>query len=133
MASRLKRHTEPKKVGRPATHGLAKENPSAYKEFFADARAKIEACPDVLQRTEILLDVLIQATLLTLEGKGNRLVNQELRAFATRINQLVPRARLYAAEQIVLGNRVPGQVRTSSGGGAMRELGDEDVPLLRSE
>jgi hypothetical protein len=126
--SRLKPRTQ-SNHGRPATHGLGRgsgekgdQGASLYKDFVANARKKIEECSDALERAEVMLDMLTEASLRTLEGRGTAAMNKELRAFASSIARLIPKVRLYAAEQVVLGNRVPAKPTNKAGGGKVREV-----------
>jgi len=128
MSSRLKPRTKSNQ-GRPAKHGLRRgegedgdKGAELYKDFVANARAKIEDCDDALERAEVMLDMLTEASLRTLEGRGTTAMNKELRAFASSIARLIPKVRLYAAEQVVLGNRVPTKPTNKAGGGKMREV-----------
>jgi len=130
----LRNKAEPKKGGQQATHGLMRRGGGVYEEYrelVARARGEIEAVDDTLARVEVVLRFVTDCTLLTAEGRGNRPLNQELRDFAKVIDKLVPKARLYAAEQIVLGNRTPSKPRTKAGGGEIREVDEGSAPALK--
>ena len=142
--SRLKSRTK-SNHGRPAKHGLSRgedrdnqpEVIALYRDFVANARTKIESCDDALERAEVMLDMLTEASLRTLEGRGTTAMNKELRAFASSIARLIPKVRLYAAEQVVLGNRVPAKPTNKAGGGKMRDVVDasdanESAPLPKA-
>lgn len=95
-----------KKGGRPPG-GLHSRKPDAYAKYFGDLREKLATIDDPLARVETLVGVLTEATLLTLEGKGNLALNQDIRAMATVIQRLIPKYRLMLAERRVLEAAAP--------------------------
>ena len=76
---------------------------TVYQEMFADMP---DPPDDPLERDVWLQGNLARLVKITLQGFGNREINQQVTTIASTISRITPRERLYEAEQLVRGDAI---------------------------
>ena len=109
-----------KKGGRPRD--------DRYAELFAE----LEDPPkDPFEVVTWMQQIVAAAAKETAQGRGNKSLNQEFRAFAGVVSRLVPLERIHLAEKVILGATLPTKPTTKPGPPMESRLGKP--PALRRE